>query len=111
MEREAPLPAIIAGMAAATMLAAMASAACSGPQTTGSSLPADGPAPGQSHIPTATVRRAPHPLATPSPTPASAPLQSAADFTLPQAGGPDFNLAEQLAHGSVVIAFFRQGGG
>ena len=52
---------------------------------------------------------APSPVsgATPSPLPG---LGAAPDFTLQQAGGGDFTLSAQLAHGPVVLVFFQRCG-
>ncbi len=45
-----------------------------------------------------------------TPLPGGAVPETAPDFTLPRAGGGLFTLTEQLAHGPVVLVFFRVGG-
>lgn len=49
--------------------------------------------------------------ATETPASTSEMLSVAPDFTLKQSGGGTFTLSKQLARGSVVLAFFRRGGG
>ncbi len=96
---------LLAGSAAAVLAVGLTAAGCSVPQPTESSFPE------QTATPTATIQPIPLPPATPTPTASPSALRLAPDFALPQAGGPDFSLAEQLAQGPVVIAFFQRGGG
>lgn len=59
--------------------------------------------------PTATVLPSPVP-ATATAVPPAAALQVAPDFTLERADVGTFTLAEQLAHGPVVLVFFQASG-
>jgi uncharacterized lipoprotein len=111
MGKHGPRPAPGRIVAAATLALGLVLAACSARQRTEQAATGQTSNLVQTATPSLTVQPVPRPAVTPSPSPESSLPEIAPDFTLPQAAGPDFNLARQLAQGPVVIAFFRQGGG